>query len=256
MRKQLERNHAGILLFLTIGLLGILFLIPPISQDAHYHFFADDKMILGIPNFMNVVSNLPFIVVGILGLKKIMSVTTPEFPKMALLCFFSGVLLTGIGSSYYHLNPDNHTLLWDRLPMTIAFMSLLSVVITLHMEEWTGKMLLFPLMLLGIGSVVYWYITEQSGHGDLRPYVFIQFYPMLFIPLIMFLHPIKGSAIKLLLPMVGFYAVAKYLEYTDDSLYAFGNIVSGHTLKHLFAALATVPVLSIEKNYQSVLTQK
>ena len=250
MKKQFERNHAGILVFLTIGLLGILWMLPPISQDKHYHNFADSNSFLGIPNFMNVVSNIPFILIGIIGLIKIAKIDQPEFPKMAMLFFFGGVLLTGFGSAYYHWHPDNHSLLWDRLPMTITFMSLFSAIVSLHMEEWSGKMLLFPLLIIGIGSVLYWYITELKGQGDLRPYVFVQFYPMLIIPLIMFLYPVKGTAIKILLPMIGFYAVAKYFEYGDESLYSLGHLMSGHTLKHLFAALATVSMLNIEKIYQ------
>jgi hypothetical protein len=251
MRKYIEQYHAGIILFLTIGLIGILFFIPPISQDDSYHNFADAKMMFGIPNFMNVVSNLPFMIIGIIGLFKITKTQQPEFPKTALIFFFIGLLLTGLGSSYYHWQPNNHSLLWDRLPMTIAFMSLLSAIVSLHMEDWSGKMVLYPLLLVGIGSVVYWYVTELNGHGDLRPYVFVQFYPMIFIPLLMFLYPIKGVALKLLVPMIGFYAIAKYFEYFDVSFYSMGAFISGHTLKHLFAALATVPVLNIEKIYKS-----
>lgn len=250
MRKYFEQYHAVITLFLTIGLIGILFFIPPISQDEYYHHFADTKTLFGIPNFMNVISNLPFVIIGVIGLLKIAKNKQPEFPKMALLFFFTGVLLTGFGSSYYHWQPDNHSLLWDRLPMTITFMSLLSAIISLHMEDWSGKMVLFPLLIVGIGSVVYWYITEQNGHGDLRPYIFVQFYPMIFIPLLLFLYPIIGVASKLLLPMIGFYAVAKYFEQMDVSFYSLGFNISGHTLKHLFSALATVSVLNIEKIYK------
>jgi hypothetical protein len=251
MKKQFERNHAGILVFLTIALLGLLFMLPPISQDKHYHHFSDDITFFGIPNFMNVASNIPFILIGIIGLRKIMKIDRPDFPKTAMIFFFIGVLLTGFGSAYYHWQPDNHSLFWDRLPMTITFMSLFSAVISLHMEEWSGKMLLFPLLIIGIGSVLYWYFTELKAQGDLRPYVFVQFYPMIIIPLIMFLYPVKGAAVKILLPMIGFYAVAKYFEYGDESLYSLGHLMSGHTLKHLFAALATVAMLNTEKIYQS-----
>ncbi len=253
MKKQFNRNHIGIIVFLTIGLLGLLFALPPIAQDPHYHNFADENTLLGIPNFMNVISNLPFLIIGIVGLVKLSKNKSPEFPKTALLIFFIGVLLTGIGSAYYHWQPDNHSLIWDRLPMTITFMSLLASIISLHIEERSGKMLLFPLLFIGISSVVYWYVTELKGHGDLRPYIFIQFYPMIFIPIIMFLYPVKGTLKKLLLPMIGFYAVAKYFEYGDQDFYSLGQLISGHTLKHLFAALATISVLNIEKFYQLTL---
>ncbi len=256
MKKIFEQNHAGILFLFTIGMIAVLCKMPPVSQDVHYHQFADDKTIFGIPNFMNVLSNLPFLLVGVWGIIKVRALSKVSFPKGALLFFFGGVFLTGIGSAYYHLHPDNHTLLWDRLPMTVTFMALLSAMVSFHMEEWSGKMMLIPALLIGIGSVLYWYTTELRGEGDLRPYIFVQFYPMLFIPLIVFLFPVKGTALRLLLPMIGFYALAKYFEYSDHALYAFGNVLSGHTLKHLFAAMATVPVLQVEKLYQSVLTSE
>lgn len=253
MRKFLERSHTSILLFTTIGFVITLCCMSPVAQDLHYHSFADVKTILGIPNFMNVVSNLPFLLIGIIGVRKMLQVSKEEFPKKALIFFFIGIILTGLGSAFYHWQPDNQSLLWDRLPMTIAFMSLYAAIISFHMDEWSGEMLLYPLLLLGIGSVLYWYITELSGGGDLRPYIFVQFYPVIFIPLIAFLFPIKGIGTKLLLPMIGCYIVAKFFEHYDHSIYLWNGLISGHTIKHLFAAAATIPVLNVERFYQLIL---
>jgi len=250
MKKLRQKNYIGIIVFLTIALLGILFLLPPISQDLHYHHFADRNTFLGIPNFMNVMSNIPFLFIGIIGLIKTYKIQSSEFPKNAISLFFIGVLLTGFGSAFYHWQPNNHSLIWDRLPMTITFMALLSAIISFHIDNKKGKILLFPLLSIGVGSAVYWYISEQNGNGDLRPYIFVQFYPMVFIPIIMILYPIKGTIIKLLLPLIGFYAVAKYFEYGDQDLYSLGNLISGHTMKHLFAAMAVMPLLKPEKYYQ------
>ena len=254
MKKQLKGNHIGIIVFLTIGILGLLFILPPMPQDLHYHNFADHTTFMGIPNFMNVISNFPFIVIGIIGLFRINKITIKEFPKTALLFFFIGVILTGLGSAYYHWQPDNDSLIWDRIPMTITFMSLFAAILSLHIDYRIGKNLLYPFLLAGILSVVYWFGSELKGQGDLRPYIFVQFYPMLMIPLVMFLFPVKGTLYKLLLPMIGFYAVAKYFEYGDHDFYSLGYLLSGHTLKHLFAALATAAVLNIEKFYQLNLT--
>jgi hypothetical protein len=245
MREKLSNKHKGIFVFLTLISIGALCVMPSISQDPHYHHFADGRTFIGIPNFLNVVSNLPFLIVGIIGLMKLTQVTSVNSPKEAMICFFVSVILTGLGSAWYHLNPDNNSLLWDRLPMALTFMSLLSAVISLHIEQQRGKKALAPLLILGVTSVLYWYITELNGHGDLRPYIFVQFFPMLMIPVIMFTHPIDGAKKKILLPMIGMYIVAKYFEYSDHDLYAFGNIVSGHSLKHLFAAGATAAVLKM-----------
>ena len=43
-----------------VSLIGLGFL-PPIAQDPLYHAFADQRALLGVPHFWNVVSNLPFV---------------------------------------------------------------------------------------------------------------------------------------------------------------------------------------------------
>lgn len=239
------------LLFITCLTLVVLFSLPPVSQDLLYHDFADTLEVAGISNFMNVLSNLPFVVIGIIGLMKTMNYRSDYLPDNALLFFYAGVFFTGLGSAYYHYSPDNITLVWDRLPMAMTFMALLSVIISLHINERTGQKLLLPLISAGILSVFYWYITELHQHGDLRPYIFIQFYPMVIIPIIVCMFPVKGVFIKLLLPMIGFYIIAKLLEHTDDHIYGLTTYISGHTLKHIFSALAVVPVLNVERIYKS-----
>jgi len=244
------KNKIIILLTLTGILIGLLVALPVISQDKQYHSFADTISLLGISNVMNVLSNIPFVIIGIIGLVISMKETDSYLPKTAMICFFIAVVLTGFGSAYYHIEPNNTTLVWDRIPMTITFMSLLAMIVSLHINKRWGELLLFPLLVLGIISVVYWFITEQDGHGDLRPYIFVQFYPMIAIPLIAFLFPIKGVFVKILLPMIGFYIVAKCLEHMDDEIYSITNGLSGHTLKHVFSALAIMPVLNIQKIYK------
>src|SRR3954470_7588207 len=99
-----------------------LLLVPPIPQDQSYHLFADQRTLLGVPNFWNVVSNLPFIAVGAVGLW--------QFHRdPAVIMIFLGIFLTGFGSSYSHWHPTDGTLFWDRLPITLAFMAILAVVI-------------------------------------------------------------------------------------------------------------------------------
>src|SRR5450631_1035735 len=106
--------------------------MDPITQDPGYHDFADRRGMINIPNFYNVLSNLPFVVIGIMGMRLAGSErATGGLPELRVLylTFFIGVFLAGFGSAYYHYHPDNQTLLWDRLPMTIAFMALFSAII-------------------------------------------------------------------------------------------------------------------------------
>jgi hypothetical protein len=213
----------------------LLFLLPPvgcvialgfarsIAQPENYHAFADNRMLIGIPNFWNVTSNLPFAVVGILGFR--------AFHDLATRFLFLGILLTTFGSAYYHLAPDTHRLLWDRLPMTIAFMSLLALVVWDCLSPRSGNWLLFPLIAIGLLSVLWWRAT-----GDLRPYILVQFVPILMILVALLVYEVPGKRelwIALLL-----YALAKVAEFLDAQIYSV-FLLSGHTAKHLLAGFST-----------------
>ena len=234
-------------LLLSVGLLVVIAaaLVDPVAQDPLYHVFADQRPMAGIPNFMNVMSNLPFLIVGVLGWRVIArnSETVTTTTRPAWIVFFFGIALTAFGSGYFHLEPNNDSLIWDRIPMTIGFMSLVSIIISEYFSSQLGKNLLPPLLLVGIGSVAYWAHTESLGAGDLRPYAIVQFLPMLLIPLIIALYKERSDLGRYVWWMIGFYVAAKLAEQLDDSLYSVGNAMSGHTLKHLLASLAPASLL-------------
>jgi len=221
----------------------VIFNIDPIAQDPSYHNFADQRRISGIANFFNVLSNLPFVIIGIMGIRLIASHKASgglEELQAMYLTFFIGTLLIGFGSAYYHYRPDNQTLLWDRLPMTIAFMALFSAIVGEYISTRLAWKLFVPLLILGIVSVVYWQVTEINGHGDLRAYALVQFLPALLIPLILWLFDSKLNGDKYIWGIVGAYAVSKLMELFDAGLYSILGLLSGHSLKHLFAAFATL----------------
>lgn len=223
----------------TTFLLGLVLLfLPKISQDTSYHYFADIYTFWGIPNYWNVLSNLPFIIIGIGGLCQLRNNTFEKQKAIIVISLFVGIVLTGLGSAYYHYAPENSTLVWDRIPMTIVFMSFLSLTIYDRVHKSTGYKLLFPLLFSGIGSVFYWILTENNGEGDLRFYAFVQFYPMIAIPLIMALFPSAGKKIKWLVWVIAFYVIAKLFEEFDQKIYEIIPL-SGHSIKHLFAAGST-----------------
>jgi len=232
-----------IIIGFTLTSILAVFFLQPISQDASYHGFVDNRSMWGIPNFLNVVSNLPFIIIGAAGVISLFKSDRNAGFKAANLLFFIGVILIGLGSGYYHLWPTNDTLLFDRLPMTIAFMSFLSVIIYHLINPRLGRILLFPLVAVGIASALYWYLGEKAGQGDLRFYGLVQFYPMLAIPLMVLLYPTPPSLKKNLLWVVIFYGSAKIFERFDEEIFTLTNIVSGHTLKHLAAAGAILKIL-------------
>ena len=211
--------------------------LPAIPQAAHFHDFADQRSWWGIPNLLNVVSNLAFVLSGVAGIAFLWRCPDHSFPKAPWGVFFAGAVLTGIGSAYYHHAPDNLRLVWDRLPMTLVFMSLLAAIIAERISRKGGQVLLVPLLLLGVGSVLYWHFTEQMGQGDLRLYGFVQFYPILLIPTILWLFPARFTHSHYLVGMLGLYVLAKISERFDGELLSLGHLISGHTVKHLIASL-------------------
>lgn len=228
-------------ILLGITLLAVIgaWLVPAIPQNPAYHQFADQSALLGIANFWNVATNLPFLAIGLAGIRELYHgrpVIVPEL-WLAYLAFFGGVALVGPGSAYYHLSPDNDTLVWDRLPMTFAFMAFLSIIVGEYIAVAAGRRLLRPLLLAGIGSVLYWHVSERLGHGDLRWYGLVQFLPMLLIPLIMLMFRPRFTGVGFIWAMLGAYLVAKLAEYLDGPIFRALYPVSGHALKHLLAAL-------------------
>jgi hypothetical protein len=218
---------------LMIVSLAALLPLPPLLQDQSYHQFADQRELFGIPNFWNVVSNLPFIAVGAVGLLRVRR-------DAITIVLFTGLFLTGFGSSYYHLNPNDGTLFWDRLPMTLCFAAILAAVVEERVDARAGAMLLRPLLAIGIFSLLLWRWTD-----DLRLYAWAQFFPFLALVLILRLFPPKYTGASYWVTAAALYALAKLLEFLDEKIYSVGSILSGHTLKHLAAAAAGFAILRL-----------
>jgi len=255
-----QRTNTGLLLALTAVVAVTFSLLPRIPQPQSYHSFADRRGFLGISNFGDVVSNVPFGVIGIFGLLFLLRSSPSQLKKSFLhscerwpyVLVFIGLLLTAFGSSYYHLSPNNARLVWDRLPMTIAFMAMVAAIISERISLKVGLWLLPLLLLVGMGSVLQWYASEASGAGDLRFYAGVQAYSALVL-LLALVFPKRYTRTSDLAIVVGFYALAKALETLDKPIFAVGHIVSGHTLKHLAAAFAGYWILRMLQKRQPVL---
>jgi Ceramidase len=247
------RIRVSLLAGLTLAAILAMRLFPRIPQSESYHNFADQRALLGVPNFLNVVSNLPFLVIGIAGLFFLARPASGksfvgQSERLAHLTFFLGVALTCFGSAYYHLSPSTPRLVWDRLPMTIAFMSLLASVIGERINAKAGLILLPSLLMIGVGSVIYWYLSEQAGAGDLRPYVLVQFYSGVAIVLIAIMFAPSYTRTTELVAALLVYALAKTFELLDYQVLNLTRVVSGHTLKHLAAAVSVWCILHMLKH--------
>ena len=324
------KRHVVLVSAVAISVVGVLSQ-SPIAQDPTYHLMADRRSLFGVPNGWNVLSNMPFAIVGALGLSIVFSAgfetssdgnacrkfsgegrfgpsapntrsagrknVTPaaghsrrgaprhptpdsapasrfsrgrstacserflrgrsespwasEFPTgitsggtvfrdrwliWPYAAVFAGALLAAFGSAYYHLAPDNARLVWDRLPMTVGFMGLLTAILAERVSVRVARLVFIPLLAIGAGSVGYWYLTEVGGAGDLRLYVLVEFGALLIVVLLLLLYPAREPGTGYLVTGLVAYAAAKCFELEDAQVLALGQIVSGHTLKHLLAA--------------------
>jgi len=237
------RDWRGWLLALVAGgaIAATLVFVPRIAQDESYHHFADVRTIAGITNFWNVVSNLPFALVGIYGLFLTTRLASPSlWPGYVAFC----LAVTGVcfGSAYYHYSPSNPALIWDRLPMSLAFTAVFALVLGDRVNPALGRALLGPLLILGAASVLYWAWTESRGVGDLRPYALVQFMPFVLIALMLLLYPGSRESATWICWAILMYFLAKLAEYFDAPIYRAVGL-SGHTFKHLLSAGAVLFVL-------------
>jgi Ceramidase len=221
---------------------------PAMAQPLGYHDFADCRLWLSIPNTLNVLSNLPFLVFGVMGIGALVAGRVRwHDPQEALpyFVFFIGAALTCLGSMYYHWAPDNPRLVWDRLPMTLAFAGLIAAVAAERLTPAWGPRSLWPLLVVGAASVYYWYITERAGQGNVVPYGIFQGWAILIVLLLLLLFPARrythGNGFWW---PIAWYSLAKVAETFDLAIYrATATLASGHTIKHLLAALAVLALL-------------
>ena len=197
-----------------------------------------------IPNFWNVVSNLPFLLVGLMGVFRL---KLSGSSKIYYRLFFASIALVSIGSGYYHYNPNSQTLVWDRLPMTLGVMALFALIISEFINEKIGRLLFVPFLIFGLLSILIWVI-----YSDLRCYAVVQFFPIVAIPIILLFFESRYTLTSRYWFVFLFYALAKVFEYYDSAIYNSLVFLSGHTLKHLAASLSIFVLYATLQNRQKI----
>lgn len=242
-----RRARIALLWASTAAIALAAWVVPPFAQPEAYHQFADRREMLGIANALDVASNLAFLLVGVLGLVFVArgrqaagrDAFLDSAERWAWGVAFLGTALTCCGSGYYHLAPDSFRLVWDRLPMTIGFMGIVAAVLSERVSPQAGRRLLLPLVAVGLWSVWYWRWSAVHSVENLNPYGAVQFGSMLIILLTLLLFPARYTRGSDFVVAVLLYGIAKAGEHFDRQIFDLtGQIVSGHTLKHLFAAAA------------------
>jgi hypothetical protein len=242
---RVPRQHWRVFLLglITLATLVVTGSLEPIPQDPRYHHFVDTRSLWGIPNAWNILSNLPFILVGAIGIAAFRTKQSGN-AQASWRVFFICVTLVAVGSGYYHWAPANDTLVWDRLAMAAGFMAFLVALLAKIYGNGCERYLLAPMILLGLGSVVYWAITD-----DLRWYAWVQFFPILLILILALLY--RNSSITWRYPFIalGFYVAAKAAEFLDQPIYELSNyFIAGHALKHLLAAMGAYALVKMYQN--------
>lgn len=235
-------------LLLSVCLIAVIatLLAPRIPQDPAYHLFADRNSLLMIPNALNVLSNLFFAWIGIEGLYRLLGPRRlPILPQIAFtyITFFGALIFVTAGSIYYHWSPDNLSLAWDRLPMTIASMSFITILLAERVSLKVAGVLFAPLLVLGVASIAYWYYSELAGQGDLRFYALVQFLPLLLTPLILTTFEPRYTRSSDIWWLLICYLLAKLCEIYDHEIYQWLGLLSGHSLKHVVAAIGCLVFL-------------
>ncbi len=254
--KQMGHDHGyqikiGVLLGVFVAVVVGVLQFEPIPQDPAFHDFADTRPLFGISNFGDSVSNLGFAVAGLWGLWFILAGPARErfsgtAEALPYLAFFAAVACVSIGSTYYHLEPTTERLFWDRVPITVSFMALFAALIADRIHSDAGNKVLLPLLVvLGLCSLLYWDWSEAQGRGDLRFYGLVQFYPIITLPLIIWLFP-EGrlTTRRHLVWVIVWYGLAKAFEHFDDEVFfLLDGYTSGHSLKHIAATASAFVIL-------------
>lgn len=244
-----RRPWLQVLLVLLAGLvIAAASWFPPLPQAVAYHAFADQRACGLLPNCLDTASNLLFVLAGSLGLGFLhrargrpLFIDSREAVPYRL--FFAGVILVGFGSGYYHLAPDHAGLLWDRLAMILAFTAWFAAIVCERVDPRTGLRLLPLLLAAGLGSVAWWGWTEARAIGDLRPYLVMKVLPMLMIPMLLWAYRPRYTRGWMIVAVIVLYGVALLFDRMDRPVFELtGGQVSGHTIKHVVAAIAALLV--------------
>jgi hypothetical protein len=248
VRMSARRLVLGVLVLVLLVAVGAF---APKAQDQSYHLFADTEPLGPIPNGANVLSNSAFLGVGLWGLATALSPGRrtgfhEAWERWPWALFFAAIALTAFGSGYYHWKPDDTTLFWDRLPMTVAFTSLVTAVLADRVDPQAARRLFLPFVAAGLAAILAWRFL-----GDLRPYIALQATAILVVLVSTIFFRSRYLHGGWMAGLLAGYAAALLFEVFDREVRSLLVVTGGHPLKHLAAAAGTACVVMMLKRRQS-----
>lgn len=244
MKLEFEKYELA-LLGAVLALLAVAIAAPAVAQSAHHHHFADQRAWGWVPFAADVLSNLPFLLWGVLGLgllarqPRSVACVADAASRGLMTLFFAGLVVTACLSACYHWQPDNAGLALDRLGMVVAFAGLMGLAAAGQISARAGALLALAVLLLGPMSIWVW-----SASGNVLPWAVLQFGGMLLVLCLALLKPQPGAPAIRWGWVIVIYAIAKGFEMADEAVFAAtSQLVSGHSLKHVVASFAAWPVV-------------
>lgn len=244
MKLEFEKYELA-LLGAVLALLAVAIAAPAVAQSAHHHHFADQRAWGWVPFAADVLSNLPFLLWGVLGLgllarqPRSVACVADAASRGLMTLFFAGLVVTACLSACYHWQPDNAGLALDRLGMVVAFAGLMGLAAAGRISARAGALLALAVLLLGPMSIWVW-----SASGNVLPWAVLQFGGMLLVLCLALLKPQPGAPAIRWGWVIVIYAIAKGFEMADEAVYAAtSQLLSGHSLKHVVASFAAWPVV-------------
>lgn len=238
---NITRLLLGSIMLFVVG--TVLQLVWPLAQAASYHHFADQRALGFIPHAADVLSNVVILAAGLacLGWAKRNAYRhdpqPPKFPGMVVAGF--GLVLTAIGSAYYHWAPSDATLVWDRLPMTIVFAGILAMLWTSNTGQRVGWVPLLIMVAVSLGTIAYWLALNS-----LWPYAILQFGGLMFIVGLTLTR--KVDSVLGWTMVIVFYGLAKIFESLDWQVWELTHhVIAGHALKHVSSGLAGAALILV-----------
>ena len=234
---SLARRQTWGLIGIALVLYAVLrFYFGPLPQDQGYHLSADMRFCGPIPRAGDVLTNLAILAAGVAGVALWRRVHIAPEERAAYALLVAGMLLTAVGSAYYHWAPSDARLVWDRLPMMLVLAALLALLLADRVHPAFARVAWWPLALFGAGSVLWWAWTGRRGSDDLLLYLVVRVGAGVAIACLLLLRRGRHSRALWLVAAIALDIVMTIAERLDYEIYAATRmLLSGHNLKHLLA---------------------